>query len=340
MRCHVVEDDAMTLIGFRQGLKYYLRRELVLRGFTTLDHTYSLVQDYELVTRIPCGKRGDNRPSITPASIFPPKSLLGPPPSIPPVQESKDKGPEIPKTSSRLQCFNCKGYGHISSSCPSRALVIEEREGVVDEPLEDQFYEPKLEEFRDLGDDEDAFLGCIRALPVGLGSVPLVPDTPQLSVVRCILTQPKDDDDWCRHAIFHTYIKINNKGCKVIVDSGSCINVVSVTTVSHLGLQSVPHPQPYSVSWVDTSSIAVKERCLVPIQFLEYKDHIWCDVIPMDVSHVILSRPWLFDLDVTIHGRSNSCSFVFNEKKIHLNPLPPKPVGSKKDCGMKRVRYH
>jgi hypothetical protein len=60
------------------------------------------------------------------------------------------------------------------------------------------------------------------------------------------------------------------------VDNGSCINAVSVTTVSHLGLQPTPHPQPYSVSWVNNSSIAVKERCLVPIQFLEYKDHIWC----------------------------------------------------------------
>ncbi|XP_022857592.1 uncharacterized protein LOC111378587 [Olea europaea var. sylvestris] len=48
----------------------------------------------------------------------------------------------------------------------------------------------------------------------------------------------------------------------------------------------------------------------------------------MDVRHIILGRPWLFDLDVTIYGRSNSCSFVFNGKKIHLNPLLPKLVDS------------
>jgi hypothetical protein len=164
-----------------------------------------------------------------------------------------------------LQCFNCKGFGHISSNCPSRALVIEERENVIDGPLEDKVYEPKLEEFDDLGDDEDTFLGCIPILSMDLGFKLIVSDTPRLSVVRCTLTQPKDTDDWRRHAIFHSYIKINSKGCKVIVDSGSCINVVSVTTVSHLGLQPTPHPQLYSVSWVDTSSIAVKECCLVPI---------------------------------------------------------------------------
>ena len=162
MRCHIVEDEAMTLSRFRQGLKDDLRRELVLRGVATLDHAYSLVRDYESVMRTPYGRRGDNRPSITPAPTLSPKSLLGPPPSnVSPAWENKGNGPKIPRTSSRLQCFKCKGFGHISSNCPSRTLVIEEHEGIVNEPLEDQVYEPKLEEFGDLGDDEDTFLGCI-----------------------------------------------------------------------------------------------------------------------------------------------------------------------------------
>jgi hypothetical protein len=133
-----------------------------------------------------------------------------------------------------LQCFNCKGFGHISTNCPSRALIIEEREDIVDGPLEDQVYEPKLDEFDDLVDAEGTFLGCIRTLSVDLGSELLVSDTPRLSVVCCTLTQSKDSDDSRCHAIFHTYIKINGKGCKVIVDNGSCINAISVTTVSRL----------------------------------------------------------------------------------------------------------
>ena len=50
----------------------------------------------------------------------------------------------------------------------------------------------------------------------------------------------------------------------------------------------------------------------------------------MDVGHIILGRPWLYDLDVTLHGRSNSCSFVFEGKKIVLNPLKPKPLDMSK----------
>ena len=46
----------------------------------------------------------------------------------------------------------------------------------------------------------------------------------------------------------------------------------------------------------------------------------------MDVGHIILDKPWLYDLDVTFHGRSNSCSFVFEGKKIKITPLQPKPI--------------
>ena len=50
----------------------------------------------------------------------------------------------------------------------------------------------------------------------------------------------------------------------------------------------------------------------------------------MDVGHIILGRPRLYDLDVTFHGRSNSCLFMFEGKKIVLNPLKPKPINMSK----------
>ena len=105
---------------------------------------------------------------------------------------------------------------------------------------------------------------------------------------------------------------------------------MSSNVVFRLGLKLIPHPNPHKVSWVDTSFIAIKERCVISLQFLTYKAEIWCDVISMDVRHIILGRPWLYDLDVTLHGRSNSCSFMFEGKKIVLNPLKPKPIDMSK----------
>ena len=110
-------------------------------------------------------------------------------------------------------------------------------------------------------------------------------------MVRYALAEQRDTNDWRKSAIFQTYTKCGDKICKVIIDSGSYINAVSSNVVSHLGLKLIPHPKPYKVSWVDTSSIAIKERCVVPLQFLTYKVEIWCDIILIDVGHIILGRP-------------------------------------------------
>ena len=56
-----------------------------------------------------------------------------------------------------------------------------------------------------------------------------------------------------------------------------------------------------------------------------YQDDIWGDVISMDVGSIILGRPWLYDLDVTLYRRSNSCTFVYKGQKIRINPIEPKP---------------
>jgi len=96
-----------------------------------------------------------------------------------------------------------------------------------------------------------------------------------------------------------------------MVDSGSCINSVSSKLLSMIGLKVIPHPCPYKVSWVNTMSIEVNERCLVPEQFATYKNKIWYDMVAMStMRHVILGRPWLFDLDVTLRGKSNTCTLT------------------------------
>ncbi|XP_028781399.1 uncharacterized protein LOC114737614 [Neltuma alba] len=49
----------------------------------------------------------------------------------------------------------------------------------------------------------------------------------------------------------------------------------------------------------------------------------------MDVSHILLGRPWLYDHDVTIQGRANNHIFKHEGKTILLRPvkLEPKAKG-------------
>ena len=148
-----------------------------------------------------------------------------------------------------------------------------------------------------------------------------------LTIACClttILMVPKVD------TIFQTFVKCGTTNCKVIIDNGSCIDAVTSKLVSLLDLKLVAHPKPYKVSWVDDSFITIKGRCLVPIHILLYKAQISCDVIPMDVGHIILGRPWLYDLDVTLYGRLNSCSFMHNGQRIKLNPIKTKFVSASK----------
>jgi len=44
----------------------------------------------------------------------------------------------------------------------------------------------------------------------------------------------------------------------------------------------------------------------------------------MNVGQVTLGRPWLFDKNITIYGRSNMCQFEHEGKQIKLLPLRPK----------------
>jgi len=73
--------------------------------------------------------------------------------------------------------------------------------------------------------EEYEFNGCIRTVEVT--DLPPSVGQDQLGVVRCTLDQPEPLNNWRRTVIFQTCTKIENKSCKVIVDSGSCINAVA-----------------------------------------------------------------------------------------------------------------
>ena len=106
----------------------------------------------------------------------------------------------------------------------------------------------------------------------------------------------------------------------MIIDSGSSVNAISEKALKKLGLPFEEHPNPYKVSWVINSSLPIDKRCLLNIKILSYEDQVWLDVVPMDIGSIILCRPWLYDNDVSIQGRTNVCSFRFKNKKIILKP--------------------
>jgi hypothetical protein len=95
-----------------------------------------------------------------------------------------------------------------------------------------------------------------------------------------------------RNSLFRTACKTKDIVCKVIVDSGSTNNLVSTKMVEKMELETVAHPRPYKVSWLQKGhQVNVTKQCLVEFKIGGYKDERLCDVIPIDVCHLLLGRP-------------------------------------------------
>jgi hypothetical protein len=111
-------------------------------------------------------------------------------------------------------------------------------------------------------------------------------DTSLVAVVRRILAAPKlEKEDWRRTLIFQMLVRCGNQAKKLVIDRGSCMNLVSSSTVEHLKLPTEPHPQPYKVAWIDKTTSPVTHRCLDSFSCGVYGDSSMCDIIPKKVTH-------------------------------------------------------
>ncbi|GKD16011.1 transposon ty3-I gag-pol polyprotein [Tanacetum coccineum] len=64
------------------------------------------------------------------------------------------------------------------------------------------------------------------------------------------------------------------------------------------------------------------EICKVPLAIgKHYNELVTCDVIDIEVCHVLLGRPWQHDMDATHQGKSNMYLFRWSEKTIAMLSL-------------------
>ena len=113
----------------------------------------------------------------------------------------------------------------------------------------------------------------------------------------------------------------------MIIDGGSCTNVVSTTLVEKLGMPTSKHPQPYKLQWLNVSGeVRVNKQVLISFRIGKYEDEVFSDVVPMQARHLILGRQWKFDRKVKHDGFPNKYSFVHNQRTTTLVPLKPSQV--------------
>jgi hypothetical protein len=96
---------------------------------------------------------------------------------------------------------------------------------------------------------------------------------------KVLLTPEKEvESSVQRNILFWTACKTKDMVCKVIVDSGSIDNLVSMEMVEKLEIETIDHPSPYKVSWLQKGhQVNVTKQFLVEFKIGGYKDEILCE---------------------------------------------------------------
>ncbi|XP_048502852.1 uncharacterized protein LOC104896849 [Beta vulgaris subsp. vulgaris] len=137
----------------------------------------------------------------------------------------------------------------------------------------------------------------------------------------------KSVDETQRETIFHTRCKVNKSTFKLIVDGGSCANVVAGGLVNKLQLSTTRHPKPYKLKWLDEDNeVSVRKQTLVNFTIGKYQDEVLCDIVPMDACDILLGRPCQFDRKTIHDGESNTYKITHDGKTRILLPLNPSDI--------------
>ncbi|WOK94284.1 hypothetical protein Cni_G02986 [Canna indica] len=129
-----------------------------------------------------------------------------------------------------------------------------------------------------------------------------------LVVQRALSAQVVEDSSGQRKNIFHTRCHICGK-------------------VKKLCLKCEKHPWPYKLQWLnDCAEIKVRRQVMVAFTIGRFSNEILCDVRLMQASHILLGRPWQYDMKARHDGFHNRYTLSLNGRKFTLAPLTPKEV--------------
>ena len=200
-----------------------------------------------------------------------------------------------------MKCFKCLRHGYIASPCPNRKVMI------VRDTVEDIISEDESDFVEEEEEEQVAYW-----------------EKGELLVIRWNLNMQVRKEEEQRDNIFYTHCNIHGNLCGLIIDSESCTNVASTTLVSKLNLTITKHLHPHHLQWLNNKwALKVTEQVVVLFTIGEYIDEVVCDVVPMNVSHLLLGRPWQFDCEVVHNGRANTYFVSKDGKRILLTPLSP-----------------
>ncbi|KAG6472144.1 hypothetical protein ZIOFF_069601 [Zingiber officinale] len=282
------ESEDQLVARYVNGLKATIKDEVEMQQLWKLNDAYQLALKVESKLLRRGAKKFADVQSFYPSKESTSKGLS--------KKSGNKDGAYSTSKNKPISCFKCGQPGHYMNECPKRRS--DTRAGVVEKEEE----EPPFEEDSPRYDDDEHDREEIE------------PEEGECLVIQKVLAAPKQDENrpWLRHNIFRTRCKSHGKVCSLVIDGGSFENFVSQEMVDKLKLTTIPHPHPYSVSWIKKDNeVRIDKKCLISFSMgKNYHDEVWCDVTPMDVGHILLGRPWQYDRSAIHDGRKNTYTFV------------------------------
>ena len=132
--------------------------------------------------------------------------------------------------------------GHVQRECPSKRVYIATEDGGYISASDVEEDVNNIEEANE--DDGDTLSSEVTTA------------YRSIIVQRVLSAQMEQAEQQQRHNLFQIFFVINNRRARVIIDSGSCNNLVSIDLVNKLGLTTRPHSHPYHIQWLNDSGKA------------------------------------------------------------------------------------
>ena len=150
-------------------------------------------------------------------------------------RDNENKGPDSFRVSSTTKCYKYQGYGHLAASCSSlvKITIFDGTPTEATESDSNQYtYHSDIETDNESSSD-DVGLNCIRST-----------SSTYLSVVKCVPSPPAEKVNWRRIVTFHTFTKIRDKSCKMIMNSEICNNAISSRLCEKSWIRDYTPPPP------------------------------------------------------------------------------------------------
>nr|GEY96540.1 hypothetical protein [Tanacetum cinerariifolium] len=110
-----------------------------------------------------------------------------------------------------------------------------------------------------------------------------------------------------QHNLFRTRCIVEHKIFDVVIDGNSHKNFITRDIVHQLNLPTQKHPLPYNLG-----KFKVTECCSISFSIGKYKDKMLFDVVDTDSCHIILEKPWVYDLNAIYNIKDNTYKFQNN----------------------------